>query len=325
VLNGRGCDRSRVSTSRAHAAVGGGALINSASAVLITLAAVGSATTAFYRCLIAVVVLSPFAVRELRRHGSLPPRVVGSALLSGVLLGADFLMWNVSIGDVGAGIATVLVNLQVVVFPLLAAAVARTRLGRPYLMALPVLLAGVALTGGLVDGLLHGGSGGGDPVRGTLLSLLAAVAYSGYLFLNRDAGRRFPAHPVTPVLLAAVAAAATAGVVGAATTGIATHIAPLAWLWLVLLGVFGQALSWVLIGYGLPRVEPAWASTLLLLQPAGAVVLAAAVLGQIPTPLQVGGAVLIIATIWFMSARSGRAPRATSAPGPATADPVAAP
>ncbi|GAA0909699.1 DMT family transporter [Pseudonocardia zijingensis] len=293
----------------AYVAVVLGAASMSASSVLISLAEVDSATAAFYRCFLAALVLSPLAVAEVRRHGRLPAGLTGAALVAGVFLGVDFLMWNVSIGDIGAGIATVVVNLQIVLFPVLVGLVSRTRISRRFLFALPVLTAGVALAGGVLGGA--GGGVGADPVRGTVLCVLAAVAYTGYLFLNRRSGERSPAHLVTPVFLSTAAAAATAGGAGVAAGGIPVDLPAITWLWLALLAVFSQALSWVLVARGLPRIEPSWASTLLLLQPVGAVVLAAVVLGQVPTAPQFTGCALVLLTIWLLAAgpRLGRGRR----------------
>lgn len=289
----------------AFLAVAFGAASMSASAVLISLAGVDSATAAFYRCALALLALGPFVVRELRRHGRLAADLSGSALLSGVFLGADFLVWNISIGDVGAGVATVLVNLQVVLFPVLMAVLGGIPLARRFLVALPILVAGVALAGGVVGEEVGGVVGGGNPIRGTLLALAAAVAYSGYLFLNRRCGQRAPAHLVTPVFLATAAAATTAGTAGLLTTGIAVDLPATSWLWLVLLALFSQAISWILVARGLPRIAPAWASTLLLLQPVGAVLLAVVVLGEVPTAPQLGGCGLVLATVWLLARRQG--------------------
>lgn len=305
--------RTDATSTSAFVAVGLGAASMSASAVLISLAGVDSATAAFYRCFLALVPLSPLVLLEVRRHGRLPAGLTGSALIAGVFLGVDFLMWNVSIGDIGAGIATVVVNLQVVLFPVLVGLVNRTRISRHFLLALPVLVVGVALAGGALGG--GAGGPGGDPVRGTALCVLAAIAYTGYLFLNRRSGRRSPAHVVTPVFLGTAAAAATAGVAGVATTGIAVDLPAITWLWLALLAVFGQTVSWLLVARGLPRIEPAWASTLLLLQPVAAVALAAVVLGQVPTATQLGGCALILLTIWRLAVGPGRRGRGSAAWG----------
>src|SRR5262252_3309169 len=91
-----------------------GAACISASAVLIKLANTGTATAAFYRCLLALPVLAALAVLEQRRRGPRPRNARLGALAAGVFLAIDLVLWNHAIADVGAGIATVLGNLQVV-------------------------------------------------------------------------------------------------------------------------------------------------------------------------------------------------------------------
>jgi len=63
--------------------------------------------------------------------------------------------------------------------------------------------------------------------------------------------------------------------------------------WLALLSVSSQTIGWLLITSSLRRLPAAVASLLLLLQPAGSLVLAAVILGEQPTLLQVAGAVLV--------------------------------
>lgn len=61
------------------------------------------------------------------------------------------LWWTQAIPEVGAGLSTVLVNTQVAIVPLLAWLVDRERTGPRFLWALPVIIAGVMLAGGLFE------------------------------------------------------------------------------------------------------------------------------------------------------------------------------
>ncbi len=85
-----------------------GAACISASAILVKLADTGSVTVVFYRCFLALPVLAALAVAERRRRG--PRRLAAhlGAVLAGVFLTVDLVLWNHVIADVGAGVATVL-------------------------------------------------------------------------------------------------------------------------------------------------------------------------------------------------------------------------
>lgn len=289
-----------------------GATVLSSTGVLVRLAEVGAATASFWRCVIALVLLVPLAAWEAHRHGRPAAGLLGWAALSGVLLGTDFLLWTQSVLDAGAGIANVVLNVQVVAFPLLAWALAGAgaraaeRPSRRQLVAAPVLLAGIALAGGV----LGGGADMPAPVRGALLGAAAGLAYAGYLHLNRDSARRSPAHVVTPVCVATAAAAGTTGVVGAATTGIAVSLPVASWAWLGLLALAGQVVAWVLISRGSAGLAPGTTAALLLVHPVLSVALGMAVLGESPTAVQLAGSALVVVTVWAAT----RAPRTAPAP-----------
>ena len=89
---------------------------------------------------------------ELHRRGLIDSRSAWYGLAAGALLGIDYTMWTVSIFDVGAAIATVLVDVQVIAFPVLARLFSDTLIPRRFLMATPVMLLGIALAGQALDG-----------------------------------------------------------------------------------------------------------------------------------------------------------------------------
>jgi len=128
----------------------------SSSAVLITLANVGPATTAFYRCALPLPVL---AVAEQRRHGPRPLASRGYAVLAGLFLAVNLVLWIHAIADVGAGAATVLGNLAVLFVAPLAWAKLHERPDWRYLVTLPVVLPGVVMVSGMA------GAGPPDCIR----------------------------------------------------------------------------------------------------------------------------------------------------------------
>ncbi|TDD85762.1 DMT family transporter [Actinomadura darangshiensis] len=268
-----------------------GAAFISVSAILFRLSGVSAGTAAFFRCALALPVLVPLARWERHRAG--PRRRAGVDVAAGLLLGVDLVLWGASIDRVGAGIGTVLVNVQVVVVPLLAFAVLRERPSRAFVPAVPVMLGGVALAGGLAG---HGG--GPDPVLGMLFGAGAGVAYGGYLFLTRVAGRG-QEHRAQPVLLSTLGAGAASVAVGVPWQGVDFTPGWPALGWLAALAMTGQVCGWMLIGAALPRLRADAAGTLLLLQPVLAVVFGAALLGERPGPAQLAGCGLVIAAAWL--------------------------
>lgn len=268
-------------------AIAGAGCISS-SAVLIDLANVGAATTAFFRCMLAMPVLIVLAVLEQRRHGSRPLRARLKAVAAGAAFAVDLVLWNHAIADVGAGIATVLGNLQVLFVVAMAWLVFKERPSVRFLAALPVVGTGVVL----VAGLLGRSSFGHHPLAGVLYGLGTSVAYGIFLLVLRTASTG-TAHVAGP-LADATGGAAVFVLLIAAVFGSLSFSPPLAALgWLALLAMLSQVLGWLLITSSLPHLPSAISSLLLLLQPAAAMLLAAIVLHQHPTAWQLVGALLV--------------------------------
>lgn len=284
--------------------IGGSACI-SLSAMFVKLSDVNAGTAAFLRCVLALLLLAPLAAVELRRLGPRARRLVLTDLAAGLLLGVDFVFWAGSIRDVGASIATVLLNVQVIVFPLLARLLTRTPLPRGFWLTAPVLLAGVALAGGAIGDPEPGSS----PVTGILYGTAAGVAFAGYLFLTRLGGAhprsRSRGHIAVPVCTATFSAGIASGILGALWTGIDPAPEPAALAWLAAMAALGQVLALLLITPALPRLAPATGAALLLLQPVLAIATAVVFIGERPTATQYAGCVLVIATVWYATRAGG--------------------
>jgi drug/metabolite transporter (DMT)-like permease len=276
-----------------------GAACISSSAILVTLANVGPATTAFYRCALALPVLIVVAVVEQRRLG---PRPLGrrlSAVLAGLFLAVDLVLWNHAIADVGAGVATVLGNLQVLFVAALAWIFFRERPGRRYLTMLPVVFLGVVLVSGLVGGVADGL----HPLAGIGYGFGTSAAYAGFLLILRQAAGQHR-HVAGQLADATAGAAVGSMLLGLAFGGFQLHLTWPSFGWLLALALLSQTAGWLLITASLPRLPAALSSLLLLLQPAAALVLADVVLGQRPTVIQVLGAILVCAGV--LAVTSGR-------------------
>jgi drug/metabolite transporter (DMT)-like permease len=286
------------------------------SSILVRLSHASPSTAAIFRCSYAVPVLGLLAFVEDRRFGARSWRERRVAVFSGVFFAADLILWHHSIGDVGAGLATVLANVQVVLVPLVAWLVLSERPGGRVLAALPLALLGVLL----ISGVLEHGAYGLNPGRGAAFGLGAGVAYVGFLLLLRRGGAdlRRPAGPLFDATLTAAVLCVGAGVV----IGDA-RLVPV-WpgaAWLIVLALTSQVLGWLLITVSLPRLPAALTSLLLTVQPVGSVALGAIIFAEAPSSLQLLGVVFVLAGLLTVTAPGGWLRKRTvgtlSRPGPA--------
>jgi drug/metabolite transporter (DMT)-like permease len=281
-----------------------GAACISASAVLVKLADTGTATTAFYRCFLALPVLVALAVMEQRRHGPRRPAARRGAVVAGLFLAVDLVLWNHAIAEVGAGIATVLGNLQVLFVALAAWALFHERPERRFLVALPVVMTGVVLVSGLVGSV----SGGIHPLAGIGYGAGTSVAYAGFLLILRRTSASTP-HVAGPLAEATAGAALGSLLLGLIFGGLQLEIPWPSFWWLLLLSITSQTIGWLLITSSLPRLPAAISSLTLLLQPAAAMLLAAAVLDERPSVIQLAGAALVCCGVLAASRATAAARR----------------
>ena len=171
-----------------------GALSIAFSGILVRLANVEPATAAIFRCAYALPALGLIAFAERRAYGPRPAEQVRLAMLAGVFFAFDLVIWHHTIGLVGAGLATVLGNTQVVIVAVLAWLVLGERPPGRTLLALPVVLLGVVL----ISGVIGGGAYGRNPGLGVILGVATGFAYAGFLLVLRrgNADLRRPAGPL---------------------------------------------------------------------------------------------------------------------------------
>ena len=301
-----------------------GAATISSSAVLVVLSGAAPSGTAFYRSAIALPLLACLAVLEQRRHGRRPMAQRLRAVVAGVFLAVDLILWTHAISDVGAGVATVLGNLQVLFVAGIAWLVWHERPSRAVAVALPVVMLGVVL----VSGMIGRPAAGLHPLAGIWYGVGTSMAYAGFLLILRRSSAGSP-HAAGPVADATAGAAIASLAFGLAFGGLGLHPLWPALGWLALLALLSQTLGWLLITSSLPRLPAAVSSLLLLLQPAASLGLAALILGQRPTLLQIVGAILTCGGALGASLAATRGPAdraardARQAPS-ATPDPAAA-
>jgi drug/metabolite transporter (DMT)-like permease len=284
-----------------------GAVAIAFSGILFRLSHVSASTGAFYRCVWALPPLWWLARFEDRRFGKPPRRSVALAWVAGTFFAVDLILWHNAIEQVGAGLATVLGNVQVVLVGLLAWALLGERPHRSSLAAIPIVGVGVVL----ISGALERGAYGSNPRLGAVYGVLTGIAYSGFLLTLRQ-GSSDLRRPAGPLFRATFASALGCAAIGAAVGDLDLTPSWSATGWLILLALSSQVIGWLLISTSLPRLPAVVTSILLTLQPVCSVAFAALIIDESPSPLQLAGAACILAGL--VTATVGR--RAAPAPEP---------
>ncbi|ELZ13230.1 hypothetical protein C477_22280 [Haloterrigena salina JCM 13891] len=228
-------------------------------------------------------------------------------LLSGRLLG-----WAVLLGIGGYGgmsgfyfwgleyLTAGLVAIVLFTFPAIVVAAtlftSPDRISGPLVAALCLSLGGVAL-------IVGADPAGADP-RGVVIVLGSAICYAGYMLgservLESVDPQVLTAHvlPASGLLFLAIGAARGTFAVPAATE-------TTAWIVLTALAMFSTAIPISLLYAGLPKIGASRASIISTAEPAVAVVLGAAVLGEPVTATTVVGGMLVVVGVIVIQRRS---------------------
>jgi drug/metabolite transporter (DMT)-like permease len=277
-----------------------GVLSISFSAVFVRLASVSPVTATFFRAAYAAPFLAVIwlAVRRNDRRGAGERWL---AFVSGLILAVDLTLWHESIALVGAGLGTVIANVQVVFVAVAAWLLHGERPSAGRVATIAVVLVGVALTSGLARHDAYGTS----PVTGALIGVLAGFSYAVFLLVYRTANRT-PGPRSGPLLDCTIGMALGAlacAVFDPSFTMTPRHAAQ---LWLVLLAIGSQVIGWLLIGRALPKLPAIETSVLLLGQPVFAVIWGVLVFGEHLSVLQWAGSAIVLAGVGVLSVQGRR-------------------
>ncbi|MGZ8620678.1 MAG: DMT family transporter [Actinomycetota bacterium] len=268
-----------------------GAVAIAFSGIFYVWADVSPSTGVFFRCLYGLPILLLVARGEWRVRGPMSRRTIGLCVIAGVFFAVDLITFHYAVDVIGAGLATVMGNVQVVFVALVAWLVFRERPTREVLVSLPVMLFGVLL----ISGVIGTGAYGSDPLLGAQIGLLTAASYAGYLLVIRRAS---PDHrPAGPVAIATAVTGAGALLFGAAAGDIDLVPYLPAHAYLLALGILSQSVGYLVIQASLPKLPAVITSVLLLVQPVTTVFLGAMLLRELPSPAQLAGVILVIGGI----------------------------
>lgn len=152
---------------------------------------------------------------------------------------------------------------------------------------------------------------------GVALAFAGALTYTAYILIGDATVKRLP--PMSLTTLVMVGATVTLGARAALTGGISLDFGPAGWFWIACIVVVSTVVASTTFFAGLRRTGPATASILSTFEPVATAVLAAVVLGEVLTPLQVVGGVLVLASVVLVQVRRRSGAGRTSPPPAVTA------
>jgi drug/metabolite transporter (DMT)-like permease len=288
---------------RAAALVMFGAICISFAPVFVKMlgsGSIGPTAIGFWRTLFGSTVLFLWCLAT-RRTLLIPRPAVPYALLAGFFFFLDLAFWHRSILYTGAGMATILGNTQVFATSVFAWLIFKERLTVRFVIAAVAAVFGVILLSGVLSAQVELTP---TYLAGVGFGLATGLVYAGFLLSLRRGGQL--EKPPDPVAFMAWTSLATAVFSGIESPLEAHPVVPpnmQSYAILLALGIVAQAVGWRTISAALPRLATARSSLILLLQPTLATAWGLWFFHESLVPMQLLGAVITLAAIYFGSLR----------------------
>lgn len=259
----------------------------------------GPTATGFWRVFLGAGFLFAWAVAT-RQRLVLPRAIFGWSVLAGFIFFLDLFLWHRSIIYSGAGMATILANIQVFVTAVLSYFVFREKLSIKFFAAATGAMVGIVLLIGVGSNFeftrLY--------LTGILLGILTGFAYASYIIVMKLAGQ-VRGRPDSRVLMAWTSLFTAFFLAVASGWEEAVFMPPDLYSLGILaaLALVAQTLGWWSITVSLPQLDASRSGLILLLQPILATVWGYLFFAENLTPVQLFGAAVTLTAIYIGSVR----------------------
>ena len=276
--------------------IAAGMLFGTAAVFIRLLTDINVFSIALWRLIIASAVLT-FIILAFKRklNASLIQNNFKHFLILGMLLGTHFILFVSAVKDTKILNATVLVNTTPIFSMIISTFLYRVKPSKLALVGIVLSFIGAGV-------IAYGDTSTGETASliGDLEAILAAVAEGFYLNYGREKRNRLPLLPT--MLFIYLAAALT---VGATTvlTGTNFEFSNSLEMLLILigLGILPTAAAHTLYFSSLSNLKSFETASMALLEPLGATLLGVAIFAEVPTPVFVLGAVLLLVGIFSVA------------------------
>ena len=250
---------------------------------------VSSAFLAFSRGILGGLCILVFTRMKHKNAGEkLPPRVLPVLVLSGMLIGINWILLFEAYNHTTVAVATLCYYMQPTIVMLLSPVIFREKLTGKKAVCAAVAILGMVL----VSGVIGGSSAGNSSLKGVLLGLGAALFYSAVVIMNKKI-RGVDAYRKTTVQML------SAGMVMVPylllTGGFSTEgLTPAAVILLLAVGIVHTGIAYVLYFGSMDGLRVQTVAILSYIDPVSALLFSAVLLREPVTLLNIIGAIMII-------------------------------
>ena len=248
---------------------------------------------AFYRVGIAALIMAiPFSA-EVKRNTNARRSHLIWAVIAGLFFAADLGTWNYAAQMTSAANSTLLGNTSAVWVGLAAMLIFKEKLGGKFWIGMVIAFAGVILIMGedfytkITFGL------------GSLLALFASFFYAGFFFATQRA--REGLSSLSSWWISAISSAAALLIVSLLFAQPLIGFSATTWWVMIAAALISQVVGYLAINYALGHLPPHIVSPTMLGQPVMTAILAAFILNERLSWIQIGGGVLVLSGIWLVN------------------------
>lgn len=267
----------------------------SLSSIFVKYSEAPSAVTAAFRLLWTVLFLTPVVIskpavrKELK---SISKKTFVLSALSGLLLAIHFVLWFESLKETSVASSTTIVCTEVIWVSLGYCLFLKGKLSLKAIIAIAVTLIGSAL-------IAFSDYGSGNQLYGDILALLSAIAVGIYTLLGRVVRKytsttvyTYIVYMACSIVLVITCMVQNLNIFGYGYSAIIVGF---------LLALFSTILGHSIFSWCLRYFSPSFVSASKLCEPVVAAILAVILFSEIPAPIQIAGAVLILAGVFYYS------------------------
>lgn len=266
------------------------------SPIFVKLAGADAVTSAFYRIIIALLLLAPYCI--IQKKLKIAGKDLWIALLAGVVFASDISVWNTSLLMISATVSTLLANLAPVWVGLMSFIFLRKSSGWLFWLGTLIAIAGMVVLVGYRD-LIHLQFN-----TGILLAVAASILYSIYILLTKGVLQRIAT--ITFMFYNMLGASIFLLILNFIKGVNLVHFNTNAWLNFIGMGVICQLVGWLTINYAISRLPATKTTVALLSQTVVTAIIAAIMLHEKLAVQEIVGSLIVLIGIGvtFMKRRA---------------------